>query len=161
MKLLVILAAILLLLWVFFASRSLAKLRRSLDEMEGRLARRFSTLQGRVREIDTLVQDLDFDRRRARGEIRFDASMKVADALSVHPRVQEVFAAFGFAGGGCSGGGLPETATIAEACAGNSLDPKEIVTALERFLEDPKGPIRAHAASAKLHQIRAKLEPRS
>jgi hypothetical protein len=161
MKLLAALAAATLLAWIFFASRSLFKLRRSLDEMEGRLARRFATLQGRVREIDTVVRDLDFDRRRAGGEIHFEASMKVGDALSVHPRVQEIFTAFGLSGGGCSGGGVAETATIAEACAGSSLDPREVVAALDRFLEDPKGPIRASAGGAKLHQIRARLDPRS
>jgi len=145
--------ALLVLTWMWLTTRVITRLRRELGEVESRLARRFYTLQGRVTEIDATVRELDFERLRKRGEIRFDASMKVAEAIAIHPKVREIFAAFGLSGAGCSGPGLNEDATIAEACRDASLDRHAVVEALLRFVDDPAAPIEARAASAKLHQI--------
>ena len=67
-----------LVVWLWLVSRSLHKIHRQLDDAESRLARRFYTLQGRLTEMDSIVRELDFERRRAAGEIRFTADMPVA-----------------------------------------------------------------------------------
>ncbi|GJM43770.1 MAG: hypothetical protein DHS20C21_06120 [Gemmatimonadota bacterium] len=129
---------------------------RTRDEIaaaESRLSRRVYLLQGRLAELDGTVTRLEFDRRNARGEIRFERSMRLVDAFAIHPRVREVFAAFGLAGEGCSGPSPPESKTIQEACSDASLDVRTVLGALDRFLADPDGPIDARAASARLHRI--------
>jgi hypothetical protein len=143
----VLIAALLLV------ARAGARLRHEIGEVESRLARRFYTLQGRVTEIDTTVRELEFDRKLRRGEIRFDAGMTLGDAAAVHPKVQEIFAAFGLAGGGCSGPGVDGSRTIREACRDASLDPGAVLGALARFAEDPSAPVDARASTAKLHRI--------
>ncbi len=138
-------------LWLL--ARAVSRLRRQLGEAESRLARRFYTLQGRVTEIDVTVRELDFEQRRRRGEIRFDASMKVDEAVAIHPKVREIFAAFGITGGGCAGGGVDETQTIAAASRQAALDPADVLEALARFVENPSAPIEARTATAKLYHI--------
>ncbi|MGH2569847.1 MAG: hypothetical protein ACRDGR_01390 [bacterium] len=140
----------------WLVARGAARLRQEIGEVESRLARRFYTLQGRITEIDATVRELEFDRKLRRGEIRFDAQMTLGEAAAVHPKVQEIFAAFGLAGGGCSGPGVDGSRTIREACREASLDPGAVLGALARFAEDPSAPVDARASTAKLHRI-AKL----
>jgi hypothetical protein len=138
---------------VCLLARGTARLRREIGEAESRLARRFYTLQGRVTEIDATVRELEFERKLRRGEIRFAAGMTLGEAAAVHPKVQEIFAAFGIAGGGCSGPGLDGSRTIGEACRERSLDVGSVLGALSRFAENPSAPIDARASTAKLHRI--------
>ena len=129
------------------------RIQDEISAAESRLSRRVYLLQGRVTELDATVRGLEFDRRNARGEIRFEADDRLAEAFAIHPRVREVFAAFGLAGEGCSGPAPPESKTIREACTDASLDVRTVLAALDRFLRDPDGPIDARAASARLHRI--------
>lgn len=147
----ILVVVLIVLLW--FLARGAAGLRREIGEVESRLARRFYTLQGRVAEIDGTVRELEFDRRLRRGEIRFDSGMTLGEAAAVHPKVQEIFAAFGIGGGGCSGAGLDASRTIGEACRQASLDVGSVLGALARFAENPSAPIEARASTAKLHRI--------
>ena len=127
--------------------------RREGREAESRLARRFYLLQGRVTELDVVVRELDFERRRQRGEIRFAPSTRLEEALAVHPRVREILAGFGITGSGCAGGSLDESRTLAETCAASSLDARVVLDALGRFLEDPAAPVEAKASSARIYRI--------
>jgi hypothetical protein len=153
-KILLLVPLVIVVAWLWFLTRSVARGRRQLSEAESRLARRFYTLQGRVTEIGATVTELDFEARRARGDIQFRPSMRLEEALAVHPKVREIFAAFGFSGSGCSGPGLDESRTISEACAEASLDSGAVMAALRRFLEDPAGPIEARDGTARLYQLR-------
>lgn len=142
--------------WVWYSARRMSHNARAISEAESRLARRVYTLQGRLTGVAATVRELEFERLRARGLIRFRPETTLAEAFAVHPRVREVFAAFGLAGGGCAGGsGLDESGTIAQACSEASLDSRAVLEALERFVRDPEGPIEARAASARIHQIRS------
>ena len=147
-------AALLALLAAVLLSRRLGKVRREIEEAEARLGRRLFRVQGRLAELESGVSELEFERRRARGEIRFDARTKLADAIAVHPRVLEILGGFGIAGGGCGGGSLDESGTIHDACRAASVDPTDVLEALRRFVDDPDGKGAApDAAQAKLHQI--------
>lgn len=151
-----IIPLVIVVAWLWLASRAIARIRGELAEAESRLARRFYKLHGRVTEIDTMVRELEFERKRRRGEIRFTPEMKVGEALAIHPKVGEVLAAFGLTGAGCSGGSGPdEEASLLEACRGASLDARPVIGALDAFLEDPDAPVRAEPATARLHEIRS------
>jgi hypothetical protein len=147
-------AAVLAVLIAVFLSRKLGRVRRELEEAEARLGRRLFRVQGRLAELESKVSELEFERRRTRGEIRFDARTKLADAIAVHPRVLEILGSFGISGGGCGGGSLDESGSIQEACRAASVDPADVLDALRRFVDDPDGKLGApEAAQAKLHQI--------
>lgn len=153
MSWLVVVPVLVLTAALWWLARGVLRLRREIGEAESRLARRFYTLQGRVAEMDATVRELDFERRRQRGEIRFAPDMRVEDALVVHPKVREIFAAFGLGGSGCSAPGLDGSRTIGEACRRASLDVDAVLAALDRFLADPAAPVEARPATAKLYRI--------
>jgi hypothetical protein len=155
-SLLLIAPLVLLVAWLWLTTRAVARVRREVGEAESRLARRFYKLHGRVAEIDGLVRELEFERKRRRGEIRFAPETRVAEALAVHPKVGEILAAYGLAGSGCSGGGgPPEDATLAEVCSGARLDLRAVLATMDRFLDNPDAPIQAEPATARLHSIRS------
>jgi hypothetical protein len=139
----------------WLVARSFRKMEERVDAAESRLARRFYTLQGRVTEMGVTVRELDFERRRAAGEIRVSADMPLKELLDIHPKVREILTAFGLTGGGCSGPGLDESQTLLDACRSQSLDPRSLIGALEGFLRDPDAPIDARVATTKLYQIRS------
>lgn len=137
-----------------FGHWSRLRLRDEISAAESRVSRRIVLLQGRVAQLSATVQRLEFERRNARGEIRFEPSMTLEEAYAVHPRVAEIFASFGLGGSGCSGGGAPDAArTIAQTCAEASLDVQTVMGSLRSFLRDPDGPLQAEPASARLHRI--------
>ncbi|MBZ0267482.1 hypothetical protein K8I85_04955 [bacterium] len=144
-----------------FTHWSRLRLRDEISAAESRVSRRVVLLQGRVAALSATVQRLEFERRNARGEIRFEASMTLDDAYAVHPRVREIFAAFGLGASGCSGGGAPDASrTIAETCGEASLDVDSVLAALRTFLRDPDGPLQTEPASARLHRIQLVPPPR-
>lgn len=146
-------ALILIAGWGLFSHRRWVRLRDEVSASESRLARRIYLIQSRVAELDTTVHMLEFERRRARGEIRFTPGMTLDEAFSIHPRVREIFAAFGMSGQGCSGAAPAESKSIRDACSDGSLDPRSVIEALDRFLLEPDAPIEARAATAKLYRI--------
>jgi hypothetical protein len=148
-----ILPLVLFVAWAWVTARAIARLRGELGQAESRLARRFYKLQGRVTELDALVRELDFERRRRRGEIRFTGETTLAEAIAVHPRVGEILAAYGLVGSGCSGGGTNGGASLGRACADASLDLRTVLQALASFVENPDAPALARPETARLYHI--------
>lgn len=64
---------------------------------------------------------------------RFSADMTMSEAMSMHPRAPEVFAAFHL--GGCSHCHVAQIETIGEVCQGYGVDVDELLGVLEG-LED-------------------------
>lgn len=146
------LAATIALGWIVL--RRIGKVRRDLEEAEARLGRRLYRVQGRLAAMESEVAELEFDRKRARGEIRFTPEMTLGEAFSVHPRVREIFGSFGISGAGCAGGSLDESQSIREICRQSSVDGGMLLDSLRRFAHDPTetlGP--PEPALAKLYQI--------
>jgi hybrid cluster-associated redox disulfide protein len=63
---------------------------------------------------------------------KFEANMTIGDALRLHPRAGEVFAAFHL--GGCSHCAINEAETIEEVTAGYGVDSNQLVEALNGLL---------------------------
>ena len=63
----------------------------------------------------------------------FHPDMPVAEAMSMHPRVAEVFAAFHL--GGCSHCGISQFETIAQVCMGYGVDLEVLLEVLEGLME--------------------------
>ncbi len=67
----------------------------------------------------------------------FSADMPVAEAMAVHPRVAEVFAAFHL--GGCAHCGISHYETIEQVCMAYGVDVNVLLEVLEGLLEkDPQ-----------------------
>lgn len=62
----------------------------------------------------------------------FNPDMTVADAMAMHPRVAEVFAAFHL--GGCSHCGISQVETIGQVCMGYGVDINILLEVLEELM---------------------------
>ena len=69
----------------------------------------------------------------------FRLDMPVAEAMGLHPRVAEVFAAFHL--GGCSHCGVAQFETIEQVCMGYGVDAEVLLEVLEGLMENdpPEG----------------------
>ena len=76
----------------------------------------------------------------------FSPDMTVAEAMSIHPRVREVFAAFHL--GGCSHCAISQFETIGQVCAGYGVDPDAMLEVLEELVEKQKQQEQEQQASA-------------
>jgi hybrid cluster-associated redox disulfide protein len=64
---------------------------------------------------------------------RFKPDMPMAEAMELHPRAGEVFAAFHL--GGCSHCGIAEVETIEQVCAAYGVDISTLLEVLESLFE--------------------------
>jgi hybrid cluster-associated redox disulfide protein len=64
----------------------------------------------------------------------FSPDMSVAEAMSLHPRVGEVFAAFHL--GGCAGCGIRYFETIEQVCMAYGVDVELLLEVLESLMEN-------------------------
>ena len=63
----------------------------------------------------------------------FNLNMTIAEAMGVHPRAAEVFAAFHL--GGCAHCHINKVETLAEVCEGYGVDPDALLEVLEGLME--------------------------
>ena len=68
----------------------------------------------------------------------FHLDMSIQEAMQVHPRVREVFAAFHL--GGCAHCALGQFETIGQVCAGYGVDPDALLEVLESLLDEQPEP---------------------
>ena len=66
-------------------------------------------------------------------EGKFSATMTIAQAMAIHPRVAEVFAAFHLAA--CPHCHVAQVETLEEVCASYGVDSAELIEALEGLFE--------------------------
>jgi hybrid cluster-associated redox disulfide protein len=66
-------------------------------------------------------------------EKHFNLDMTIAEAMQVHPRVAEVFAAFHL--GGCAHCRINEVETLGQVCEGYGVDSDMLLEVLEGLLE--------------------------
>jgi hybrid cluster-associated redox disulfide protein len=65
----------------------------------------------------------------------FRPDMPVAEAMAMHPRVAEVFAAFHL--GGCSHCGIASFETIEQVCMAYGVDQEVLLEVLEGLMDKP------------------------
>ena len=66
----------------------------------------------------------------------FTLDMTIAQAMQVHPRAAEVFAAFHL--GGCAHCHINQVETLDNVCMAYGLEPTELLDALEGLMEPSK-----------------------
>jgi hypothetical protein len=108
-----------------------------IEEAESRLARRHYRLQSQLGTLEARVRELEFEARKARGQVRFDPDMTIREILAVHPRTREILAAYGVLR---PVGSVDEEATLRRVCRERSLDAALVLDTLRRFAADPARP---------------------
>jgi hypothetical protein len=127
---------------------------RSLRELLRDTQRRLYLTQTRLNELESSVQkELQslraVVRRQAAGPL-FDASMRIADAMAIEPRVRDVLAQFHL--GGCSACAIDETQTIAQAALSAGVDVGQLMAALDS-LSDGQQPFQSRPRQGNLLQL--------
>ncbi len=68
----------------------------------------------------------------------FSADMTVGEAMSMHPRVSEVFAAFHL--GGCSSCGISQIETVGQVCGAYGVDLETLLEVLDGLMDKEPEP---------------------
>jgi len=63
----------------------------------------------------------------------FNLDMTIAEAMKIHPRVAEVFAAFHL--GGCAHCHINQVETLGQVCEGYGVDPNTLLEVLDNLME--------------------------
>ena len=63
----------------------------------------------------------------------FNLDMTIAEAMKIHPRVAEVFAAFHL--GGCAHCHINQVETLGQVCEGYGVDPNTLLEVLDDLME--------------------------
>ena len=63
----------------------------------------------------------------------FNLDMTIAEAMAVHPRVAEVFAAFHL--GGCAHCHINQVETLEQVCEGYGVEPDTLLNVLEELMQ--------------------------
>jgi hybrid cluster-associated redox disulfide protein len=112
-----------------------------------------SEFTGRQEKLSAQIADLRLAQRRQGGELKFEPSMTIAEALQIHPRVAEVLASFQL--GGCPQCAVSDVDTIEGACQTYGLDQGALMQALNGLIEPVnKSSSRPGAAGAKASNVR-------
>jgi hybrid cluster-associated redox disulfide protein len=102
--------------------------------------RRLYLAQARLNELESTVQKEQQVRRslmrQQSGGPLFEASMKIADALAIDPRIRDVLAQFHL--GGCSSCAINEEHTIEQAAMSYAIDLDRLMAALTTFSNGQK-----------------------
>jgi hybrid cluster-associated redox disulfide protein len=113
----------------------------AIDGRLSRLSDNLFTLRSEVDrskdELGAQLADLRWAQRRQAGELKFEPSMTIAEALQMHPRVAEVLAMFNL--GGCSECAVSDVDTIAGACQTYGIDQAALMRALQTLIEPGNG----------------------
>jgi len=117
----------------------------AMDDRISRLSDSVFSLRSEFAEsqekLSAQVADLRLAQRRQSGELKFEPSMTIAEALQVHPRVAEVLSSFHL--GGCSQCAVSDVDTIAGACQTYGIDQGALMRALTGLIEPVnEGPAR-------------------
>lgn len=117
----------------------------AMDDRISRLSDSVFSLRSEFAEsqekLSAQVADLRLAQRRQSGELKFEPSMTIAEALQVHPRVAEVLSSFHL--GGCSQCAVSDVDTIAGACQTYGIDQGALMRALSGLIEPVnEGPAR-------------------
>lgn len=124
--------ALIALLIAFFALRRSGSLQERLDRSDSALYELRSALKATNQQLDEKISDLKLSMRRQAGEEIFRPEMTIAEAMEVHPRVEEVLAAFHL--GGCSQCAVSEVDTIEGACQSYGIDQQALMQALNSLV---------------------------
>ena len=123
------------LLW--YLHRKIRNLDGDLTSVQDSLYRHRTELIERLDGLNKELVELRVDLRRRFDDLVVTKDTTLAEALTIHPKVQEVLAKFNI--GGCSTCSLSDQETLEQAAASYGINVEEMIKAIEKMLEDPDG----------------------
>ena len=133
--------AVLALAAAVLAIRRIGGLQEQIERNSGVLSELRGALNETNEKLAAKLNDLQLGLRRQTGEAIFRPEMTIAEALQVHPRVQEVLAAFHL--GSCSQCAVSDVDTIQGACQSYGIDQKALMEALNGLIGGVSAPGKA------------------
>ena len=121
----------------YLAVRRAGALDLRLSRLSDNLSSLRSELVASQEMLSAQVTDLRLVQRRQSGELKFEPSMTIAEALQIHPRVAEVLSSFHL--GGCSHCAVSDVDTIEGACQTYGIDQAALMTALNSLAGGSSG----------------------
>jgi hybrid cluster-associated redox disulfide protein len=153
LQIIALVAAVLALAVAYLAVRRVGVMDNRLSRISDNLFTLRSELDENRERLGAQIADLRWAQRRQAGELKFESTMTIAEALQMHPRVAEVLASFNL--GGCSQCAVSDVDTIRGACQTYGIDEGALMQALRGLIEPANGGSpRPAAASAKSDNVR-------
>ncbi len=121
----------------YLAVRRAGALDQRLSRLESSLYSLKSDIMDQREALDEQFMELRLEMQRQRGGVQFTPSMTMAEAMAVHPRVNDVLASFHL--GGCSHCVVSDVDTIEGACKTYGVDQKALMLALNGLFDPGNG----------------------
>jgi len=136
-QIIALVVAVVALAIAYLAVRRAAALDQRLSRASDDLFSLRSELDETREKLSAQLADLRWAQRRQAGELKFEPTMTITDALQMHPRVAEVLASFHL--GGCSQCAVSDVDTIEGACQTYGIDQGALMRALTGLIEPGSG----------------------
>jgi hybrid cluster-associated redox disulfide protein len=153
LQIIALVVAVLALVVAYLAVHRVGVMDNRLSRLSDNLFTLRSELDQSRETLGAQIADLRWSQRRQAGELKFEPTMTIAEALQMHPRVAEVLASFNL--GGCSQCAVSDVDTIGGACQTYGIDEAALMQALRGLIEPGNGgSARPGTASAKAGNVR-------
>jgi hybrid cluster-associated redox disulfide protein len=148
MEIAALIVAAVALVVAFLGMRRASTLQERLDRAMSAVFEMRSALNETNEKLDAKLFDLRLDLRHQSGETIFTPKMTIAEAMDVHPKVNEVLASFHL--GGCSSCAVSDVDTIEGACQTYGIDQAALMGALNGLTSGSSGGSAAPSGSPKV-----------
>ena len=153
LQIIALVVAVLALVVAYLAVHRVGVMDSRLSRLSDNLFTLRSELDQSREQLGAQLADLRWAQRRQAGELKFEPTMTIAEALQMHPRVAEVLASFNL--GGCSQCAVSDVDTIGGACQTYGIDEAALMQALRSLIEPGDGgSARPGTARAKADNVR-------
>jgi hybrid cluster-associated redox disulfide protein len=129
--------AVLALVVAYLAVRRAGALDHRLSRISDNLFSLRSELDESREKLNAQLAEVRWAQRSQAGELRFEPTMTIAEALQMHPRVAEVLASFQL--GACSQCAVSDVDTIEGACQTYGIDQGALMQALQGLIDAGSG----------------------
>jgi hybrid cluster-associated redox disulfide protein len=136
-QIIALVVAVVALAIAYLAVRRAGALDQRLSRVGETLFSLRSELDETTEKLSAQLADLRWTQRRQAGELKFEPTMTIADALQMHPRVVEVLSSFQL--GGCSQCAVSDVDTIEGACQTYGIDQGALMRALTGLIDPASG----------------------
>jgi hybrid cluster-associated redox disulfide protein len=152
LQIIALVVAVLALGIAYLAVRRVGVMDSRLSRLSDNLFTLRSELDENREKLGAQLAELRRVQRSQAGELKFEPTMTIAEALQVHPQVAEVLASFSL--GGCSQCAVSDVDTIRGACQTYGIDEGALMLALKGLIEPRDGgSARPGTASAKAGNV--------
>ncbi len=131
MTILALVVAFLALILAFLAKSSSSDLSDRISDLSSLNYRNTDRLEQEIEELKEQIRKLSFKQLKESGGPVFTKETKIAQAVSLHPEAQSVFASFHL--GGCSSCAVSDEETIEEGAKAHNVDTEKLLEALNRL----------------------------